>query len=146
MYAITASAPMAIQKGDGDFGVVITVVGGLVIVGGMVVTGTGTVVTAVVGGSIFTILKKVEAVTSCVIPETLTMYSSGLKAVASTSNDQWLYPPLPGTTVTVPEAPENSPLCVFSVGWKEDEVTSTERMSPAARFVEPEMVNLSPTK
>jgi hypothetical protein len=76
---------MAIQQGTGDRGVVVTVRGGSVVVGTTVVSGTVTVV--VVGGRpiLSIILKEVEMVTSWVIPETFTIYSSGLNAVVSIS-------------------------------------------------------------
>ena len=53
------------------------------------------------------ILKVVDAVTSTVMPETFRIYSSGLNVAVSTSNDQRLYPFVPGTTCTMPETPEN---------------------------------------
>ena len=71
-----------------------------------------------------TILNRVDPVTSTVRPDTLTIYSSGLKDVASTGNDHVFNALLPGTIVTVPEAAENSPLWDLTVGVKEDYVIS----------------------
>ena len=117
------------------------------------VVGIGIVVWTVVSGdSVFrfvgnfsTILNVVVLVTSMVSPDTVTTYSSGLKVDASTSNDQWLNPFVPGSTLTVPADPENSPLCTFCVGLNDDEVISIIRLFPTARLVEPLIVNLSPT-
>ena len=91
-----------------------------------------------------TILNRVDPVTS-LRPDTLTIYSSGLKDVASTGNDHVFNALLPGTIVTVPEAAENSPLWDLTVGVKEEDVISIISLSPAARFVEPVMVNKLPT-
>jgi hypothetical protein len=66
-------------------------------------------------------IKEEDVVTSLVIPDTFMVYSSGLNVEASTSNDQTLYPFVPGITVTVPLDPENSPLWTFCVGLKDDE-------------------------
>jgi hypothetical protein len=51
-------------------------------------------------------LKVVDPITFTRSPRTVTIYSSGKKEVVSTSNDQRLYPPEPGTTFTTPDAPE----------------------------------------
>ena len=74
---------------------------------GTVVSGEG-VFTVV--GIFSTIVNVVDAVTSIASPVTVTLYSSGLKVDASTSKDQRFNPFVPGSTLTVPEDPENSPL------------------------------------
>ena len=74
-----------------------------------------------VGGLGSRMLKAADPVTSFVVPDTFTRYSSGLNVDASTGNDQRLNPFVPGSTFTVPLDPENSPLCAFCVGLKEDE-------------------------
>ena len=70
---------------------------------------TVVVVVAVAGvvGTFATRLKVVDPVTSTVMPDTFRIYSSGLNAAVSTSNDQRLYPFVPGMTLTMPETPEN---------------------------------------
>ena len=77
-----------------------------------VVLGSDIVVTFVVvtgvfpvGGSFSNRLNEVDPVTSMMVPDTLTRYSSGLNADVSTSKDQRFIPPLPGCTVTVPDEP-----------------------------------------
>ena len=86
---MTATAPRAITPGTGDRCVVGVVWGGSVVVRTVVLTGSVVAVVCVAGGLLM-ILKYVDAVTSWRIAETFTIYSSGLKAVASTSNDQRL--------------------------------------------------------
>lgn len=78
-----------------------------------------------------------EAVTDWVTPLTVTRYSSGVNVEVSTPQDQTFCPPLPGCTVTIPAVPEKPEELVFAVGPNEDEVTSTIRLSPAARLVVP---------
>ena len=107
-----------------------------------VITGEGVMGTVVVAS---TILNRVDPVTSRVVPETFTIYSSGLNVDASTGNDHVLNAPLPVATVTIPLAPENSPLWDLDVGLNDEDVISIIRVSPAARLVEPETVNCSPT-
>jgi len=76
---------------------------------GTVLAGTVAGVVAVAGvvGIFSTMLKVVDPTTSTVMPDTFRIYSSGLNAAVSTSNDQRLYPFVPGTTCTIPETPEN---------------------------------------
>ena len=112
-------------------------VGGVVVIGIIVwtvVSGEG--VFAVVG-SFVTMLNVVDPVTSIVSPDTCTTYSSGLNVDASTSKDQRFSPFVPGSTFTVPADPENSALCTFCVGLKEDEIISIIRLFPTAMLVEP---------
>ncbi len=109
----------------------------------VVVVVTIATVSIVVGGLSMRI-NVVDPVTSTVMPETFTRYSSGLNVEESTSNDQRLYPFVPGITCTVPEEPENSPLCAFCVGLNDEEMISTMSVLPTARLVEPVMVNVSP--
>ena len=133
---------------SGDFFVVGAGVGVVVAIEGnvrSVMTGNGVATVVTVIGRASTILNRVDPVTPTVIPETLTIYSSGLNDEASIGNDQRFNAPLPGSIFTVPAAPENSALWDLEVGLNDDEVTSTIRLSPAARLVEPEMTNCSPT-
>ena len=96
-------------------------VGGTVIVVCMVVAGT--VVGTVVGVNAMMLNKEDAWAPVTVTPCTRQMYSSGLKDEASTGNDHVLKPWFPATTLTVPDAPLNSPLWVLDVGWNDDEVT-----------------------
>ena len=108
MIVASASAPISKITDSGDFCVVGAGVGVVGAIEGnvrSVMTGDG-VAGAV--GCPSTILNRVDSVTSTVMPETLTIYSSGLNVEVSTGNDHLFNAPLPGTTVTVPEAPENS--------------------------------------
>ena len=122
-----------------------TVVGGTVVGGAVVTTEvTGGAVVTTVGGTSDT-KKGVGAVVVVSTHSTFTIYWSGLKPVVATSKDQVLSTPVPFTTLVVPETPLNSPAWVFSVGWKEAEVTVIRNVSSAARLVVPVMVNVSPT-
>ena len=96
--------------GSGDFCVVVTGMGEGVlreIVVWTVVSDDGN---SAVAGNFSTILNVAELVTSIVSPDTVTIYSSGLNEDASTLKDQRFNPPAPGSTLTVPADPENSPL------------------------------------
>jgi hypothetical protein len=89
--------------------------------------------------------KDSDPVAATVTPETLTRYSSGLKDEVSTGSDQVFLPPVPGWTWTIFAVPEKLPSEVFPVGENEEDVISTWRLSPAARFVVPERRISSPT-
>jgi uncharacterized protein with GYD domain len=106
--------PINPARGAGDFVVAGSVDG---IKAGSVEAGTEEVGVAVVLAGVtvgFSIILNVEDPdTSIVTPDTLTIYSSGLNVDASTLKDQRLNPFVPGSTLTVPAAAENSPLCTF---------------------------------
>ena len=85
---------------------------------GTVVAGAGVFYVA---GRFSTIVNVVDPVTSTVIPETFTRYSSGLNVEASIANDQRLYPSAPGITFIVPVEPEKPFSCTFCVGLNDDE-------------------------
>ena len=141
----SAIAPIITVTDSGDVWVVGVGVGVVGTIDGnscSVMTGDGI---EGVAGWLFTIVNRVDPVTSIAIPETFTIYSSGLNVDASTGNDHRFNVPLPGSTFTVPEAPENSAFWDLDVGLKDDEVISTNRLSSTARLVEPVMVNCSPT-
>ncbi len=87
--------------------------------------------------------KRAVAVVSDSIDSTVTMYSSGLKSVASTSKDH-LFMPSPFSMIVLPPVPEKAEASVFSPGWNAAEVTSTISVLPTARFVVPVIVNLLP--
>ena len=86
-------------SGNPDFlvvGVTVTGRGVAVVDGKTVKTGAGTGVgDDVVVGSVSTILNVAEPLTSWVMPFTVTIYSSGLKPVESTLNDQKFCPLVP---------------------------------------------------
>ena len=95
---------------------------------GRVAGGNDTAATVVAGAGVFcvagsfsTIVNVVDPVTSIVIPETFTRYSSGLNVDASIADDQRLYPSVPGKTVIVPVEPEKPFPCTFCVGLNDDE-------------------------
>ena len=81
-----------------------------VVLNGIIVWAVAGDVDLTVVGNLSTIVNVVDAVTSMVVPDTVTIYSSGLKVDASTSKDQRLNPSVPGLTFTVPADPENSAL------------------------------------
>ncbi len=144
-HPTSANAMRIVTDDSGDFCVVVGGRDGVVVTGDAVwgvVIGAGVVV---VEGIFSIILNVVDPVTSITVPDTLTIYSSGLNVDASTSNDHWFIPPLPGSIVTVPDEPENSPLCDFCDGLNDEEVISTRSLFPTARLVEPVIANLSPT-
>ena len=96
-----------------------TVVGGPV--GERYVTVGEAGATTVVAGRAGSRANDVEPVTVTVTPETVNKYLSGFHVEVSAVKAQWFRPFVPGTTLTIPEAPENSPDWLFLVGWKDSE-------------------------
>lgn len=138
------TAPIIPANDTGDFfvvgrGVAVVSTGGRVC---SVMTGAGV---AGVAGRDARRVNRVDPVTSTVVPVTLTIYSSCRNVDASTGNDHRFKEPVPGLTLTEPEAPENSAFWDLDVGLNDEEVISTIRVSSTARFVEPVIVNCSPT-
>jgi hypothetical protein len=130
----------------GDFWVVVRGGDRVVVIGDAVWSIVVCVVTVGIGVGIngSRILNVVDPVTSIVVPDTFTIYSSGLNVDVSTSKDHRLKPFVPDSTLTVPADPENSDPCTFCVGLNDDEMISIIRLFPTARLVEPVMVNFSP--
>jgi len=96
--------------GDGGDLLVVVGSGDVVVVFGDVVWNVVTCVFTVgieVGGNSSRMLKAADPVTSFVVPDTFTRYSSGLNVDVSTGNDQLLNPFVPGSTFTMPLDPEN---------------------------------------
>lgn len=142
--AATAPRPMSATSAPNPGEAVAAGVGA--VVGALVGAVVGAEVGALVGATVadpVRMLNVVVVVQSASMASTFTMYSSALKVDASTSSAHSLYEE-PSVTFTVEETPENSPLCVFWVGWKDDDVTSTMRSSPIARLVVPVILNWSP--
>ena len=134
------------QRPGGDFGVAGTVV----VVTSVDTTVAGGVVAITVGGAVVEItgariLNVAESLTATVMPDTVTIYSSGRNDDVSTGIDHWFFPPDPALTCTVFAIPEKLPSVVFFVGAKDEDVISTWRLSPTARLVVPPIVNWSPT-
>lgn len=124
-------------------GTVVGIVVGIGVGTGVATVGTGVGVGVGVANGTTTNAVLDDAVVSTLLA--VNKYSSGLKFEVSTVNDHVFNAPLaPAITVQFPPIPENAPDWVLSVGLKELEIMFTKILSPTARFVVPETVNLSP--